>query len=149
MFGIFERRRLKMNIETLLDVEIESEFEKLSAMKPGTDEYRVTVDGLTKLMDRKIELLKTEVNCDDRTATREGELKLKKQQMIDELELKKQQMEEDKKDRLIKNILGAAGVVLPLLVTIWGTKVSLKFEEEGTFTTIMGRGFVQKLLPKK
>ena len=29
------------------------------------------------------------------------------------------------------------------------TLTSLKFEEEGTVTTIVGRGFVNKLLPKK
>ena len=63
--------------------------------------------------------------------------------------IKKQQLEDEKKDRLVKNIMTAAGIALPLLVTIWGTKVSLKFEEEGTFTTIMGRGFINKLLPKK
>ena len=58
-------------------------------------------------------------------------------------------MDEEKKDRLVKNIITAAGIVLPLVITVWGTKVSLKFEEEGTFTTIMGRGFINKLLPKK
>jgi hypothetical protein len=58
-------------------------------------------------------------------------------------------MKDEKKDRLFKNIISAAGVVLPLIVTIWGTKVSMQFEKEDSFTTIMGRGFIQKLLPKK
>ena len=127
-----------VNVETWLDAEIESEFKKLSKMDPGTEEYKVTVDGLTKLVDRKIEMNRVEIDCEDRTAIRENEQAMKEQQMEDE-----------KKDRLIKNILSAAGIALPLLVTIWGTKVSLKFEEEGVFTTIMGRGFINKLLPKK
>lgn len=127
-----------MNIETLLYDEIETEFEKLRSIEPGSEQYKTTVDGLTKLMDRAIEMEKVDNDCKDKTEIRESDRFVKMQQL-----------EDDKKDRLVKNIIGAAGVVLPLLVTIWGTKVSLKFEEEGTFTTIMGRGFIQKLLPKK
>lgn len=127
-----------VNIENLLYDEIETEFDKLSQLEPGTEQHKAAADTLAKLMDRAIEMDKVESDCKDKAAARESEQHLKEQQLADE-----------KKDRWIKNIIGAAGVVLPLLVTIWGTKVSLKFEEEGTFTTIMGRGFIQKLLPKK
>ena len=127
-----------MNMEILLYDEIETEFDKLRTMKPGSDEHRATVDSLAKLMDRAIEMKKVDIDCKDKAAIRENEQIAKMQQMDD-----------DKKDRLIKNLLNAAGIILPILVTIWGTKVSLKFEEEGTFTTIMGRGFINKLLPKK
>jgi hypothetical protein len=89
-------------------------------------------------MDRMIEMEKVNNDCKDKTEIRENDQAVKVQQL-----------EDDRKDRIVKNIMGAAGIVLPLLVTIWGTKVSLKFEEEGTFTTIMGRGFIQKLLPRK
>lgn len=126
------------NIETLLYDEIETEFDRLSQLEPGTEQHKAAADTLAKLVDRAIELDKIESDCKDREAARESEQLLKEQQMKDE-----------KKDRLVKNIIGAAGVVLPLIVTVWGTKVSLKFEEEGTFTSIMGRGFIQKLLPKK
>ena len=127
-----------MNIQTLLYDEIEEEFEKLRKIEYGSEQYKVTVDGLAKLMDRAIEMEKFDSECEDKAKTRKSEQLEKAQQLADE-----------KKDRLIKNIISGAGVVLPLLVTIWGTKVSLKFEEEGTFTTIMGRGFINKLLPKK
>ena len=128
----------KVNIETLLHDEIETEFNKLSELEPGSEEHKATLDGLTKLVDRAIDLEKIEVDCEDKAAARESE------QLLEQ-----QKMEEEKKDRLVKNILGAAGVVLPLIVTIWGTVVSLKFEEEGTITTQMGRGFIQRLFPKK
>ena len=116
-----------MRIDELLDEDLASEMEKLRTTPYDAKEYEVVADTVTKLMDRKIEMDK-----------------VKSEQLFREKQLK-----DEKKDRLIKNIIGAAGVVLPLVVTIWGTKVSLKFEEEGTFTTIMGRGFVNKLLPKK
>ena len=127
-----------MNIETLLYDAIETDFEKLADGNLSSDERRATVDELTKLMDRAIEMEKVTNDCKDKTEIRE----------IDRV-VKMQQLSDDNRDRLIKNIIGAAGVALPLLVTIWGTKVSLKFEETGTFTTIMGRGFINKLLPRK
>ena len=127
-----------MNIEHLLYDEMETEFEKLRDKEPGSDEHKAIVDELVKLMDRAIEMEKVNNDCEDKTEIRENEQALKKQQFEDE-----------KRDRLIKNIISIAGIALPLMVTIWGTKVSLKFEEEGTFTTLMGRGFINKLLPKK
>lgn len=126
-----------MSIESLLHTEIESEFDKLSTMEPGSEKYRTAVDGLAKLMDKAIEIEKVDIDCKDKAAARESEQALREQQM-----------REDRRDRIVKNILSAAGVVLPLVVTIWGTTVSLKFEETGTITTQAGRSFVQKLFRK-
>lgn len=127
-----------MSVETHLKTEIEEEFVALSGMEKGTEKHKAAVDDVTKLMDRLIDLEKAEIESQDRAAARKSE----------EL-MRKQQMEDEKKDRLVKNIIGVAGILLPLAVTIWGTKVSLKFEEEGTITTQMGRGFIQRLFPKK
>jgi hypothetical protein len=127
-----------MNIETLLYDAIETDFDKLAKTDLSPEERKATVDELTKLMDRAIEMEKVSNDCEDKTKTRESDEFYKQQQLLD-----------DKKDRLVKNIISVAGVVLPLAVTIWGTKVSLKFEEEGTITTNMGRGFIQRLFPKK
>ena len=127
-----------MNIEDLLEDELDAQFTKLRTEELKPEEEKAVVETLTKLMDRKIEMDRVHNDCVDKEATRKSEQLLKQRQL-----------EEEKKDRLIKNIISAAGIALPLLVTIWGTKVSLKFEEEGTFTTIMGRGFINKLLPKK
>lgn len=128
----------KVNIETLLHDEIETEFTKLSELTPGSDEHKKLSGELAGWMDRAIELERIDRDCEEKAAARAIEERMKQQQLEDE-----------KKDRLIKNILGTAGIVLPLLVTIWGTKVSLKFEEEGTITTHAGRTFIQRLFPKK
>ena len=138
-----------VNIETLLYEEIDAEFEKLSKLEPGTEQHKAAADTLAKLMDRAIEIDRVESECSDKLAAREADLELRQKQFERELELKEQQLADEKKDRWWKNIIGAAGVVLPLVVTIWGTKTSLKFEEEGTVTTPIGRGFISKLLPKK
>lgn len=123
-----------MKIKETLYKEIEDELQALNEIKVGTDEYRSSVDGVTKLLDRAIEIEKHEAEMKEREAERIA---------------KNIQVAEEQKDRVVKNYISAGGVVLPLLVTIWGTLKSFKFEKDGTVTTIMGRGFINKLLPKK
>ena len=105
-----------MSIEKPLNEEIQREFDKLKGMELGTEEYKKTVDGLTLLTGKAIEL---------------------------------ENHKSDKKDRLIKNCITAGGTILTLGLTVWGTVVSLNFERTGSVTTIVGRGFINKLLPKK
>ena len=79
----------------------------------------------------------------------DDKVRLAKEQAEFDKSLKDKQLEEEKKDRLIKNCIAVASIAIPSLITIWGTLKSFEFEKEGTVTTIMGRGFVNKLLPKK
>lgn len=116
-----------VNIDPQLYEVIKDDFEKLKGNDLGSNEREAALDEITKLLEKDIEIKKVNIDC----------------------EMRKQQIEDEKKDRLIKNLISVAGIVLPIGLTIWGTKVSLKFEEEGTITTIMGRGFINKLLPKK
>ena len=116
-----------MNIETLLHKEIVSEFQNLKGMELGTEQYVKTVDTLGKLMDRAIEMEKLGLESKEKAELREDE----------------------KKDRVIRNTIAIAGIVVPSIITVWGTLKSIEFEKDGTITTIMGRGFINKLLPKK
>ena len=127
-----------MEIETLLHKEIIHGLEVLKDQEPGSEAYRATIDGVTKLTDRAIELEKISIESQEKAENREIEN-----------ELKLKQMKEDRIDRWVKNGLSAAGILLPIAITVWGTKKSFEFEKEGTITTIMGRGFINKLLPKK
>ncbi len=123
-----------MNIKKSLYEEIENEFQELKGLNVGTDEHKTSVDGLTKLLDRAIEIEKHEDEMKEREAERFA---------------KNSQAAEENRNRNVQNAIQGAGIVLPLMVTIWGTVKSIKFEEKGTITTIMGRGFINKLLPKK
>ena len=78
---------------------------------------------MTKLMDRAIEINK--INTD--------------------AQYKTENMELDEKDRKVRNILTALGIILPTGVSIWGTLKTLKFEEVGTITTVAGKEHVRKL----
>lgn len=127
-----------MNIEQLLADEIIEEIEALKNMEPGSEEYKATVDGIAKLSDKLHEMCKFEAELESQAIVREEENKFREKQA------KREQI-----NRWVQNGIAVAGILIPVGVTIWGTLVSFKFEEEGTITTIMGRGFINKLLPKK
>lgn len=127
-----------MSIKHRLSEEIEKEFEDLQRMKLGSEEHRTAVDELTKLVDRYNEMEKLEGEREEKAANR----------LIDD-EFKAAQTKRDTINKWIDHVIAIAGIVLPLAVTIWGTKASFRFEKEDSVTTIMGRGFVNKLLPKK
>ena len=127
-----------MKIETVVHKEIHNEFGELKKLEVGSEGYRTAVDGICKLLDRAIEYDKLDAECNDKSLNRGFEE-----------DYKLQLAEDEKRDRRIKNIITIVGIAVPSVITIWGTIVSLNFEKEGTITTIMGRGFINKLLPKK
>ena len=124
-----------MSIQRLLREEIESEFKELSKVAPGGEDYKIAVDGITKLMDRAIEMEKNEIDRQDRIDARDSEN-----------EFKTKQMEDEKKDRFVKNLLTGVGTIGGLVVTIWGAKKAWKFEETGTVASPVGRSFINKLI---
>lgn len=127
-----------MSIPTLLEVEIEDQFEHLNKVEFGSEQYKAGVDGLTKLIDRSMEINKIEYEAEEERKNRE----------IDN-EFKQKQMDEEKKSRWVQHAISVASIILPIAAAVWGTKASFKFEETGTITTVMGRGWINKLLPKK
>ena len=129
---------MNMNIEEMMRMEIKSELEALNDIELGSDEYKTTVDGVTKLIDRAIEMERLGIESQEKVEAREIEA-----------DLKLKEMAEERRDRFIKNLISFMGIAVPTAVTIWGTVKSIEFEKEGTITTIMGRGFISKLLPKK
>ena len=116
-----------MSMTTKLHVEIDEKFDKLANLDPSTKEYTTAVDSVTKLMDRAIEIEKFEAS---------------------EIHNEKQ-MKEERKARIVKNCIDVGSVVLPLTLTVWGTLVSLKFEEEGSITTTIGRKTLDRLFNRK
>ena len=127
-----------MSLEILLDKELESSINSLEDIPLGTEEYKASVDSITKLLDKSIELKKLEIEADDKIKTREFEESIKTQQMEDE-----------RKDRIIKNWLTGASIVIPAGCGIWGFIKSIKFEETGTITTLSGRNILGSILKFK
>ena len=116
-----------MDIQIKLHEEIEDKLERLSQMNPENDDYKATMDALTKLVDRAIEMERIDI----------------------EHEEKLQQMDDDRKDRLVKNCLQGAGIIIPVGVTIWGALYSWKWERTDTITSLPGREFIKSILHLK
>lgn len=127
-----------MSIRSLLDEEIRNELGEIKQMEVGSEEHEKAVNSLVKLVDRSIEMEKMDIDIDEKDKDRENDV-----------DLKLRAIEEDRKDRKIKNYIAVLGIIIPSAITVWGAIKSIEFEKEGTFTTIMGRGFISKLLPKK
>lgn len=123
-----------MNIKQLLSNEVVRELDQLKNVELGTEQYRTTVNGVSALVDKTIELIKLEND---------------EQERLDRKELSVKTMNSEKKDRLVKDGIAVASILIPSVITIWGTFKSFEFEKTGTITTIMGRGFINKLLPRK
>lgn len=120
--------------DTLVDEEIEDELKHLRTMDVGTVEYKTTVEGVAKLMEKAMEKKKLEI-----------EQKRSKDSHEFEKTLKLKQMKIDWIDRMLKHILTFASISVGVIVTVWGTIKSLRFEETGTVTTTAGRKYTGKL----
>ena len=127
-----------MSVRSNLVEEFESELEELSKMEVGTDTYRATVDGVTKLADRIIEIDKIEKENSVKIDTQEQECAIKAQQLKDE-----------KKDRFIKNCIAIGTFVGGVLVYGLAFIASTNFEREGTLTTEGGKSSLRQLLKLK
>ena len=127
-----------MSIDTMLREEIQDEITRLGTMELGSEMYKTTVDGVTKLLDRANEMKKIDAEARDRSESREIEIQFKNEQMQD-----------DKKDRIVKNILTALSIGGGFVLTVWGANKSWKFEETGTVTNGPGREFMKRLFRMK
>lgn len=127
-----------MSIKTLLEDEIKTEIEELGRMDTGSDGYKVAVDGVTKLMDRVIEMDRLKADQENKSIERDIQT-----------DLKLKELEDEKKHKIIGNIITGVSVVGGFALTVWGAKKSWEFEKEGTITSSFGRMFMNCFRPKK
>lgn len=122
----------------LLEDEIQAEIEEISKMEIGSEKHKMASEALSKLVDKYNDMDKLELEYQDKYDGREAELSFKEKQL-----------EHEQKDARIKNYLTATSICGGFLITIWGVCKSLKFEETGVFSSLISRGWVQKIIPKK
>ena len=127
-----------MDVKDLLTNEIEKLIKSLEGMEVDSDEYKATSDVIVKLTGKLNEMDQINYEYWDKKESREKDS-----------ELKLKQLNSEKRDRIVKNVLTAISILGGFALTVWGTKASFEFEKEGSITTIMGRGFINNLLPKK
>lgn len=127
-----------MSIDTMLHDEIKEELTGLNKIQLGTEEYKVTVDGVAKLLDRANEMRRIEADSRDKVENRTADILLKREQMA-----------EDRKDRIVKNLLTAVSIVGGLSLTVWGSINAWAFETDGVMSNGPGKEFMKKLFRMK
>ena len=127
-----------MGNKNLLYEELEKELKELSRMQIGTEQYKVAVDGITKLTDRIIEIDKLDSEKDAK--------ELENIARMEEQELKREQLKSEKRDRIVKNVITVGGAIMSVAVYALAFIASTNFEREGTFTTEGGKNSIRQLL---
>lgn len=122
-----------MNYEVELNEVIAGQIKEMDRLEVGSEQYKIAVDGVCKLMDKSVEIRKVRIS---------------KLERADEREDKLAQYYGDKKERRIQMFINIGGIIIPVIVTVWGTFKTFQFEKEGTVTTILGRKFIQNLFKK-
>lgn len=107
-----------------LSKEVTERFEELEQADLMSENYRQATDGMTRLADRIIEIEKIEA----------------------EQALKEKQAKDEKRDRIIRNVIEGTKVVGGFGLAAWAFVASMNFEKEGTLTTQGGRNAINQLL---
>ena len=126
-----------MEIKTLLKGEIQDEMSELNKLAIGSDEHKATIEGVTKLIDRTIELEKIEVDREEKGYDRRFNA-----------EIQNERLKIERRDKIVCHVLTGVSLVTGVALTVWGTFKTLKFEETGTVTTFAGKNFIGKLFKK-
>lgn len=153
-----------------LNDEIGTELEALKDLDVSDEEYKTTVDGVTKLIDRAIKLKeieaeterqnkkieaeaeaqakKLEAEMEAQAKKLEAEMKAAAKAREDEYALRTMQMRDERLDKIARNVL--TGFTFGgTMFTIWClASATFTFEEKGTITSSLGRKVLGMLVPK-
>lgn len=145
--------------QELLRSAITRQLKAMEDLGVGSDAYKSAVESLTKMIDRMNEIDKINLDYHQREDERKHysqDYSLRKAQMVDEAEsrdreykLREKQMADEKKDRRVQHGLTIVSIATNVGLVVWGVYKTFKFEETGTVSSPLGRGFINKLLPMK
>lgn len=120
-----------MNVKQKLKDEFESQMDLLHKMDVGTDEYKLTVDGVTKLADRIIEIEKNERDAE-----------LKEYQLGNEAE----SINAEIKSNRTRNVVEVIKVGVPVVAAFTMGIISMKWEKLDTLTSSAGKSALRDIL---
>ena len=131
-----------------LNDEIVDEIDGLSKMDLGTDEYRITIEGVTKLIDRATKYKEIDAETERQSKKIEAEAEAQAKARDDEYALRTMQMRDERLDKIVRNVL--TGFTFGgTMFTIWClASATFTFEEKGTITSSLGRKVLGMLVPK-
>lgn len=127
-----------MNLKTKLYEELESQMSELNKLKVGSDEYKIAVDGVTKLSDRIIEIEKIEVEDKDKV------MKLESDETIEMSKI--EEMKKDRKSRFLSQIVITG---LQLGTAVGFGLYAMYWEKTDTLTNTPGKSAMRDIFKFK
>lgn len=120
-----------MNVKQKLKDEFESQMNLLNKMDVGTEQYKLTVDGVTKIADRIIEIEKNERDAE-----------LKEYQLGNETD----SITAEIKNNRMRNVVEIAKCAVPVAAAFAMGIISMKWEKLDTITSSAGKSALRDIL---
>lgn len=126
-----------MSYIKMIEDELEHQVSEMKRYEVGSKEYETAAKAISVLHNIIQESKKLEIDTDMKNITLENEY-----------DVKSKQADENKRNRLWNTVVEIGGIVIPAVITIWGTKTTLRFEADGTPTSITSRSILPRLFKK-
>lgn len=120
-----------MSVKQTLKEEFESQMAELAKLEVGSDKYKLTVDGVTKLADRIIEIEKNEKDAE-----------LKEYQIGNEAESINAEINNNR----TRNVIEVVKVGVPVAAAFAMGIISMKWEKLDTLTSSAGKSALRDIL---
>lgn len=120
-------------MKEMLKKELEDELKELNKLRPGTDEYKIAMDGIMKLSAHILDIEKHEQSILDRDEDRK---------------LEREKMSANAINERYKNASTLISILANVLVTGVGTAVVLNFEKTGSICSNIGRQIINRIVKK-
>lgn len=131
------------NNTKLLNERIESLFEELASLQPGSEEYAKVSDDLNKMYKLRIEEIKIQNEDDEHYARRCMDKEFHEQEMVAKGVESKGHMVE----RFVKLGLECAAIFVPCVVYGHWMRECLMFEKEDSFSHTTSRNLLNRFKP--
>lgn len=138
-------------INKAMDDAILERIKALDTVHPGDEDFKESVDSLTKLYSVRVDEYKAECDFYDRTESHKREMDLREKELdlkARELDLKEQEISPKNTGRIIDWCLRGSEIVIPLGFYGFWMGACLKFEETGAFSSMVSRTILSKVKGK-
>ena len=149
-----EHRNVVTSISQLTDrlvrlKEVENERAKLDIEREKFEFERAKMD----IERSKVDVERSKVEAEkEKTSIEKCKINIEEKKLKIEdkkLNIEDAKLEEDRKDRLIKNIIAGFSVAIPAGITLTGMVLMFLFEEKGTITSKAGSKIVDRIFRMK
>ena len=124
-------------IEETLWADYEAISKKIETCESTNENYKSLLDERDKIRNELIKVGQTVIEADS-----------KKQQLEAEAKIKEAQISAENKRELIRNGITIATFLVTTIVSVKAIDKTFKFDEEGTFTSTLGKNILYGIIPK-